>query len=338
MTSKTPIPDALLAGPLRVADFRKAGVSRGRLRAADIRHLGHGIVAVGEATDAWARTIPTTRYVDGKRLLVPTPARTIEVARRCAEMLPALDAQMFYSRRTAAELWSIPVPAARHGLIEVGAFHPRRAPRRPEVAGHRVRTDTMRKAEIWGLPTPSVADTWCLLAAVLDLNDLVAAGDHILTPPRLFFGGRATKPLASFEALTAAAARHKGGAGAAQLREALKMVRWPVDSPAETELRLLIVSSGFSEPSVNCSVPTAGRELHADLGYPRLRIAIDYEGAYHFENGTEQARRDVERYEAMVAAGWRVLRVTALDLRDPSSFLKRLADAIAEASSALFSR
>lgn len=85
-------------------------------------------------------------------------------------------------------------------------------------------------------------------------------------------------------------------------------------------------------------MPTAGRELHADLGYPRLRIAIDYEGAYHFENGTEQARRDVERYEAMVAAGWRVLRVTALDLRDPSSFLKRLADAIAEASSALFSR
>lgn len=44
------------------------------------------------------------------------------------------------------------------------------------------------------------------------------------------------------------------------------------------------------------------------------------EARYHFVGGEPQARRDVERWEQMNDAGWRVLRVTARDLVDSQHF------------------
>jgi len=99
----------------------------------------------------------------------------------------------------------------------------------------------------------------------------------------------------------------------------------------ESRLRLLILAAGFSEPETSCPVPVAGEILHADLGYRELKIAIEYEGSYHFEGGAEQARRDIARHEAMRAAGWNVLLVTALDMRDPRNFLSRLVAALGAA-------
>lgn len=71
--------------------------------------------------------------------------------------------------------------------------------------------------------------------------------------------------------------------------------------------------------------------LHADLGYPQWRIAIEYDGMYHFENGAKQLKFDAARYERMREAGWTVLQLTSLDLKAPREFLDRLAKAIARA-------
>ncbi len=108
------------------------------------------------------------------------------------------------------------------------------------------------------------------------------------------------------------------------------LLRFPVDSPPETLLRLEIVKRGFDEPVVDCPIPVAGRTLHADLGYPELKIAIEYEGAYHFDDGPEQARWDAERWEDMRDAGWRVLRVQASTMRDLRRFFERLRNAITD--------
>jgi very-short-patch-repair endonuclease len=78
-------------------------------------------------------------------------------------------------------------------------------------------------------------------------------------------------------------------------------------------------------------VRTSARTYYADLGYPRWRIAIEYDGAYHFDGDPGRARFDNDRIEAMIDANWRVLRLTAHDLRDPSQFLKRLDVAINKA-------
>ncbi|MHA3683583.1 hypothetical protein ACXR2W_04950 [Leucobacter sp. HY1908] len=116
--------------------------------------------------------------------------------------------------------------------------------------------------------------------------------------------------------------------GVQKLRTAMAHVRHGVASPPETHLRLLIVRSGFEEPLTNCPVVTPEGTLHSDLGYPKWRIAIEYEGGYHFENGPGQRKFDNERCERMRDAGWTVLTLTSIELKSPGRFLRRLARAI----------
>jgi very-short-patch-repair endonuclease len=60
----------------------------------------------------------------------------------------------------------------------------------------------------------------------------------------------------------------------------------------------------------------AGRFIaRVDLAFPGPRVAIEYDGAWHGDKG--QLPRDRRRLNALVQAGWRVLHLTAADLRDP---------------------
>ena len=184
-----------------------------------------------------------------------------------------------------------------------------------------------------GLQLPSAADIWCQLAAVLELDDLVVAGDSIITGKlKISSGGRRGRPRASPESLALVIERHRGSTGTGKRDTALALLRSPVDSPQETRLRLLIRASEFPEPVTGCPVPVVGRVLHADLGYPDLKIAIEYQGAYHFGDPVRQGRWDNRRVELMREARWRVLLVTAYDLAHPWEFLRRLENAIAEAA------
>lgn len=280
----------------RVGDLIAAGTPVGRLYASDKSRALYGVVA---APGVEPHTFDMR--LAGARILL----------RRGA----------FISRRTAARLYRLPVDASDQ-TIDLGAVRPAKPPQRKEFKTHQVRPGALigvPGAPLW-LPHP--ADVWGLLAAVTSLEELVIAGDCIVSGP-----SRRERALASLDDLKCASERHAGGSGAALLRQALPLVRCGVESPAETRLRLLIVSAGLPEPQTSCPVATEARLFHADLGYPGLKIAIEYEGEYHF-TGVDQARWDLRRYEAMQDAGWIVLRATALDLRDPRRFLARLADAL----------
>jgi very-short-patch-repair endonuclease len=63
-----------------------------------------------------------------------------------------------------------------------------------------------------------------------------------------------------------------------------------------------------------------------DFAWPERRVALEYEGAWH----TTRIGADRRRIEALQAAGWRVLFVTAADLRSPVELLVRIAAALAE--------
>lgn len=52
----------------------------------------------------------------------------------------------------------------------------------------------------------------------------------------------------------------------------------------------------------------------ADLGYPQLKIAIQYDGESHFTPA--QARRDQARNNAFLSRGWLLLQFNADDARD----------------------
>ena len=110
---------------------------------------------------------------------------------------------------------------------------------------------------------------------MLDADDLVAAGDFLLT-------GRAPVrdrgPLTTIHALAAALDAHGGTVGVARLREAFPLVRRGPLSRRETLLRLRIVRAGLPEPVVNLRIPEARHDGYVpmiDLGYPSYRVGLE---------------------------------------------------------------
>lgn len=280
------------------------GVSPARLRGDDIDRPYHGVRTVG---------IDLTT-----------------VRGRCRAYRPRLRPNEVFSHTTAAVLYGVPLPpdCESETVLHV-ASDDRSRPRTAGVVGHRIRA--MRTVLFDRLPLASPADTWCQLATRLTLEDLVAAGDAFVSGERIARGVR-SEPLCTVSDLRAAIDRHPPARGTRRLDEAIGLVRTGVDSRRETLTRLLIVQHGLPEPSVAPPVPVAGGlVLHPDLGYPELRVAVEYEGDEHRADPVRW-RDDIARRRALEAVGWRVLRVTIADLRRPEAFLADLAIVLREAS------
>jgi len=86
----------------------------------------------------------------------------------------------------------------------------------------------------------------------------------------------------------------------------------PAESPMETRLRWLLLQAGLPRPQVQTDLHDgAGRFVgRADLYYPSARLVIEYDGGNHRERLVEDNRRQ----NALVNAGFRLLRFTAADL------------------------
>lgn len=306
MSNLSPLP-SLPGSFARPQELMRAGVHRERLRRSDLTRPIYGVLLLpgkSHPRDAFEAQVKSLQH-----LLRPG---------------------MFLSGRTAARLYGIPL-MGRDKLLEVGAIRPMKPPNRTgTVRGHQLRAGALLelpRAPVW---LPTTPEAWALLARSTSLPGLVMAGDFLISGPR-----RWAEPLSSLDELTAVARRFEGTSGTLLRRRALPLLRTGVESPAESLVRLAIVDAGLPEPQTQCPVLVEGRLFSADLGYPQWRIAIEHEGSYHFEGGVEQARRDIERHEAMAAAGWIVLRTTAVDLRDPRDFIARLARAIEAVSGQL---
>ncbi len=66
--------------------------------------------------------------------------------------------------------------------------------------------------------------------------------------------------------------------------------------------------------------------------YRDAKFGIEYEGDYHRDRTA--FRRDLARINAMHAAGWTILRVTAADIRNPVPLLHQLRTLLLRASAA----
>lgn len=200
-----------------------------------------------------------------------------------------------------------------------------RKPVRRGVVGH----ETWIPVEVgfvMGLPVIAAADAWCQSAALLHREDLVAAGDFLLTPSR-----KGARPITGLEQLRAAAARYGDGRGARSVRWALERVRVGPLSRPESLLRLALTAAGLPEPLVAHPVPVAGGlVLHPDLVYPQWRLVIEYEGDHHRAD-RRQWRDDLTRYELLQDAGWRVIRVHADDLAEGFASVIRRVRSLANA-------
>jgi Protein of unknown function (DUF559) len=122
--------------------------------------------------------------------------------------------------------------------------------------------------------------------------------------------------------LQAMADRGTGRWGVTKVRRAVALVDPRAESAPESRVRVACVLAGLT-PVPQYEVRVGGVLLgRVDLAFPEARVAIEYEGAYHFEDG--QIVRDDARIALLIAAGWRVIRLSAADLRDLDAVIWRV--------------
>lgn len=230
-----------------------------------------------------------------------------------AGLLAAGTPESFLSHHDAARLWGGVVPHSPDVQVSV----PRGVIRRRR-AGVRVHTSPRRPVRFRGFPVTSPVDTFLDLAAVLDLVDLVVLGDSLVRR------GRVTP-----EQLVEAARTARGRYTRVAERAAI-LVRRGVDSPMETRVRLLIVLAGLPEPQVDVRFFAEGNALvrRLDLGYPDIRVAVEYDGEQHRKR-QDVYEGDVLRHEEFDNLGWRIVVVLSKDVFfTPSRTVERVAAAL----------
>lgn len=242
---------------------------------------------------------------------------------RCRQYASRMPASHFFSHQTAAALHSIPLPwrFAPGGPLHVSAFEPEQEPRMRGVAGHTVQPGLATVGLAHGLRVTSPADTWCELSTLLTIDELIVVGDRLL--------GR-QNPLCTMQELRSAVTAFAGRRGVRRLREAFVDVRPRVDSPKETELRLLLVRGGLPEPQINAIIRNRyGAQIAiGDLVYPEFRTLVEYDGQQH-RTDDRQYETDSDRIQEILDENWRVVRVLKDHLRyRPATVLTRVRSAL----------
>jgi len=303
---RMPHPPALpesLGPTFSTASALAAGVTAGALRNPAITQPFRGANVVGAATTLTQRATACA-------------ARTAGVFAFCGV--------------TAAALHGIPLPPATDVAfrpLDVAVVAPRTPPRAEGVIGHRFAAHSFKVVMISKLPVVEAAAAWCQLAEVVSREDLVAAGDYLLSGDP--WAGRGRHALCSKEQLEAAALAHAGKRGAKNVRWALARIRPGVDSRPESILRLVLIAAGLPEPVIHhAAVLADGRVLlHPDLAFPQFKIALEYQGDGHRQR--DRFLSDIERLELFRAAGWELIQVTSRDLfQARADFLERVFTAL----------
>lgn len=189
-----------------------------------------------------------------------------------------------------------------------------------------VRTDSLAPDEtlsVDGMTVTTAVRTAFDLGRRLPVNEAVQRIDALMNATRLDAG--------EVERVVEA---HPGVRGLATLRRALLLVDGGAESPYETRTRLILVRHGLPAPQTQ--VPVLDEHgfvvAYVDMGWPELRVAVEYDGAQHWTD-PRQRRRDIERLADLDRLGWIVIRVSSDMLRTPAAIAARVRGALESRSS-----
>ncbi|WP_188756411.1 hypothetical protein [Microbacterium album] len=286
MRTPAPLPPDVPSA-FAVADAQRWGLSARRLRASDLETPYRGV-----------------------RLHGRVPSGSDGIAQEAWRYAPRLKEWQFYSHETALALHDVPTPPFPHRTrLHVSAHRPRREPRIQGVVGHRLQT----RAPAWsvderGLPLEDPVRAWRQAGTLWRLDDLIVAADALVTPQRR---------LASVTELQAEI-EEMGDVRGGLLMRALREVRAGSESPGETRTRLLLVRAGLPEPELNIEIfDDRGLFIaRLDMAYPRYRVAVELDGRQHAEDARQFAR-DADRWAAIRAADWDLVRILQHHTRGP---------------------
>ncbi|MET3172283.1 UNVERIFIED_ORG: hypothetical protein ABIB52_000107 [Arthrobacter sp. UYCu721] len=302
------MPPQLPHGSFLVADAEALGLTRRQLSREGIFTPSRGIRLPLGSTGSVAENIRAYSRLDPSCVLTHSTS-----ARICGICLPAWLEQD----------WGIHIARPADGC----------KPRRRNVVGHQLSFKSGEVISFDGVRLTSPARTWLDLATMLNLNDLVAAGDSVVVSHGDDFP-MPRKPLATVADLRHIVGQHPGMRGVKTARLALDLIRVGADSAPESLIRLALVQAGLPEPRLNDVLRNGLGHLVVwpDAAYPDYRIALQYDGAHHSD--PDQHRRDIKRQSLTESLGWREIRVQKSDLEGELPFVVEKVRAVLSGSSA----
>jgi very-short-patch-repair endonuclease len=210
------------------------------------------------------------------------------------------------SHRSAAVLWGL--DGVRRGAPELTTTRYRHYVVPPGVRVH-------RSADL-SLVTPAMRDRIPVTPVDRTLLDLGA-----VVPPgvlHLAVDDARRRGLVDWDALIDVLVRHarRGRRGAGPLRALLEAHAAEVVATGSGFERMVIsalLSAGLPPPVLQHEVVVGDRRFRIDLAYPPRRLGIELDGGDHLRRHVWEA--DHERQNALVLAGWTILRFTWRDYR-----------------------
>jgi hypothetical protein len=292
MPRRATVPAVLSSGPFRGSAAVAAGVvTRRQLQSRSYRRVFRDVYAPAEGVG--------TNHVD-----------------RCRALALVLPARAVFSGLSAAALRAVP---GIGDLVPVTVTVPRDRPWGP-MAGVRIDRSALSPDEVQTVDRLAVTEwsrTLWDVARMPDGPDAVAVLDAVV---REF-------PVLD-RRLPTVAERYRTRPGGLRAATNLALVDGRAESPMESRLRVLLVTAGLPTPVPQHRVfDRSGRFVaRLDLAWPDRQVAVEYDGRWH--GAPAQFDRDRRRLNALVAARWTVVHVTAPVVGDIGPLVRQIRDAL----------
>ena len=203
------------------------------------------------------------------------------------------------------------LPADDGGVVHLARGRRGVVSTRPGIEVHRLVVTDDELMDVDGLLVTDGPRTLADLSAHLDLEELVALGDVVVRR-----WGRAD--------VERALHRAAGRPGVARLRQAVPLLDPGSDSPAETRQRLRLHAAGFvgMRHGVAITDEDGNWLVSPDLADEVAKVALQHQGAVHFQKGERQRRKDVDRDELARRRDWEVVVTTSRDDAQPARMIE----------------
>ncbi|NKY22675.1 hypothetical protein [Cellulomonas denverensis] len=269
-----------------------------------------------------ARAGELVRVRHGAYIPAPTGTSIEQRTARALARIHAVAAQssirVTFSHRSAALVWGLPllsVPDRTHLIqaVRPGGRHD------PGIVRHVMRLDEGERAMRDGLPVTTLERT------------VVDCACSLPTPDGLVIADAALHLGADPDAIERLLRRRRGGRGAGVARWVWERADGGSESPGESLTRSALLDAGLPRPRTQVQVTTRRGAFRIDLGWPEHRVGVEFDGRVKYSGGAAGdpavvVFREKRRQDALEDAGWRLLRVTWHDLRQPTTLAARALD------------
>ena len=179
-----------------------------------------------------------------------------------------------------------------------------------------------------GIPVTTIARTLADCLVDLPGPDAFVVGDALLRASCQYDRRHPERSRFSLETLledTAEILQTMAGCrGIARARKLLPLLSPASESPGESLTRYWLLRLGMPKPQLQIKVEDRGETWYLDFGWLVVMVEVEYDGEGKYALSGDALFREKQRQDRLSALGWRTLRVTKRDLKNPHDLLVRV--------------